>query len=61
MIQIDMDMPESCMVCPICHDHTWCHAPVPLEWGESDVSRYMLCRPEWCPLKEVKDRCRKKS
>ena len=52
MIQIDMPMPKSCMECPMCHDHIWCHAPVPLEWGESDVSRHMTDRPEWCPLKE---------
>ena len=59
MIQIDMDMPKSCMVCPMCHDHIWCHAPIPLEWGESDVSQHMTDRPEWCPLKEQEEQKRK--
>ena len=57
MIQIDIPMPESCMVCPLCHEHIWCHAPIPHKFGESDVTAYIDGRPDWCPLHDEHEVC----
>ena len=54
MIQIDIPMPKSCGVCPICNEYLMCGVPCNGRgWGENDVSDYFTNgRPEWCPLKE---------
>ena len=54
MILIDMEMPESCNVCPISDDEvSLCCAFFPEEhWLEYNCDDE---RPDWCPLKEVPD------
>lgn len=58
MIQIDMQMPDACDVCPFNYDFCWCKAFVNYdEWKKySDDWNDHVCdretRPEYCPLKE---------
>lgn len=51
MIQIDMEMPEDCIDCPIHNDEFLCCNLEPdiKDWDGFDG------RPEWCPLVEVKN------
>lgn len=62
MIRIDIPMPKSCGVCPICNEYLMCGVPCNGRgWGENDVSDYFdNGRPEWCPMKEQESivRCR---
>ena len=59
MIQIDMQMPESCDVCPFNYDFCWCTAfgdydnwkKYSDDWNENVCAR--TTRPEYCPLKEI--------
>ena len=61
MLQIDLPMPEACDVCPLNYDFCWCKGfknqeeweKVEDDWNEHvcDGER----RPEYCPLKEVKE------
>ena len=59
MIQIDMQMPESCDVCPFNYDFCWCTAfgdyddwkKYSDDWNENVCER--TTRPEYCPLKEI--------
>ena len=58
MIQIDMQMPDACDVCPFNYDFCWCKAFENYdEWEKySDDWNDHVCdretRPEYCPLKE---------
>ncbi len=57
MIQIDMQMPKNCLVCPACDEYLMCAIPINgRKWGENDVSDFSQGRPEWCPLKEQEAR-----
>lgn len=56
-----MDMPESCDMCdfiddtqpPRCGERTlYCTVP---GIGE-DVTDYITCRPDWCPLRELPEK-----
>ena len=56
-----MDMPESCDMCDFVNDMQpprygertlYCTAP---GIGE-DVTDYVACRPDWCPLRELPER-----
>ena len=66
MIQIDMQMPDACDVCPFNYDFCWCKAFGNYdEWEKySDDWNDHVCdretRPEYCPLKEQPEivRCR---
>ena len=56
MIQIDVQMPTNCLDCPACNEYLTCAIPVNgRKWGENDVSEFGQGRPEWCPLKELKE------
>lgn len=65
MIQIDMEMPESCHKCPFResnydNDTGWCSAERTTEIayranGFWDVDEPPIERPDWCPLMEVKN------
>lgn len=52
-----MDMPESCWECPLCTDcfgdPCYCLPADTDFYKERD--QYAHCRPEWCPLEEVKE------
>ena len=58
MIQIDMQMPEACDVCPFNYDFCWCTAfgdddnwdKYSDDWNKNVCER--TNRPEYCPLKE---------
>lgn len=53
MIQIDMQMPENCRMCPVCSEYDICLIPVDGKgFGEQNVSEFTEGRPEWCPMKE---------
>ena len=55
MVQIDMDMPKSCVDCPCANTQDgWClvHNEV-LERMENGYPSTEI-RPEWCPIKETK-------
>lgn len=56
-----MDMPESCDMCDFVDDEQ------PPRYGEKtlycgvpgigeDVTDYIACRPDWCPLRELPER-----
>ena len=45
-----LDMPSSCDVCDFV-DERYCYCNVP--WFGKDVSDYVACRHEDCPLKEL--------
>lgn len=56
-----MDMPESCDMCDFVNDMQpprygertlYCSAP---GIGE-DVTDYVACRPDWCPLRELPEK-----
>ena len=55
MIQIDVQMPEKCGLCPCFHHDNpmYCQA-VKADKNKKIVSPYGSPRPEWCPLKEQK-------
>ena len=60
MIQIDLPMPEACDVCPLNYDFCYCQALNYEEWeNHKDDWSLQVCdgehRPEYCPLKEVKE------
>ena len=60
MIQIDLPMPEACDVCPLNYDFCWCKGFKDNEfdkWSDdwNDQVCEGECRPEYCPLKEVKE------
>lgn len=56
-----MDMPESCDMCDFADDTQpprygertlYCNAP---GIGD-DVTDYIACRPDWCPLRELQEK-----
>ena len=51
-----MDMPETCIMCDLLnesqHPRLYCGAP---GIGE-DVTDYIACRPEFCPLREMPEK-----
>lgn len=56
-----MDMPESCDMCDFADDTQpprygertlYCNAP---DIGD-DVTDYIACRPDWCPLRELPEK-----
>ena len=56
-----MDMPESCDMCDFADDTQpprygertlYCNAP---GIGD-DVTDYIVCRPDWCPLRELPEK-----
>ena len=59
MLIIDLEMPDRCETCPCVHtadgnslmDEDYCQI-TQYDLEKEDVERK---RPEWCPLKEVKD------
>ncbi len=51
MIQIDMEIPKSCMTCPMLYDQMCCS----ITESKVDWSEYEKFRMSDCPLKEVKD------
>ena len=61
MLQIDLPMPEACDVCPLNYDFCWCKGfKSDEEWEKvEDDWNKQVCegerRPEYCPLKEVKE------
>ena len=55
MIQIDMEMPGNCLVCPACNEYLMCAIPCNGKgFGENDVHDFTQGRPEWCPLSKPK-------
>ena len=54
MIQIDVSMPRNCSECPCNNDYVNCGVTGKnfYENGNADA---LDERPEWCPLKEVKE------
>lgn len=54
MIQIDIDMPEKCCLCPLFHAERpmYCQG-VKADRKKKIVAPYGDPRPEWCPLHEV--------
>ena len=57
MIQIDMEIPKNCLDCPACNEYLMCAIPCNGRgFGENDVKDFSQSRPEWCPLKEVKEK-----
>lgn len=56
MIQIDIPMPERCSECPCFDDTVYGKCNVLDRWlSASDGAWFSDTRPEWCPLKEVKE------
>ena len=53
MIEINMQMPAKCGLCPCFHfeNQMYCQA-VKADKNKKIVSPYGSPRPEWCPLKE---------
>lgn len=53
MIEINMQMPEKCGLCPCFHfdNPMYCQA-VKADKDKKIVNPYGSPRPEWCPLKE---------
>jgi len=53
MIEINMQMPTKCGLCPCFHAENpmYCQA-VKADKNKKIVNPYGLPRPEWCPLKE---------
>lgn len=53
MIQIDMQMPEKCGLCPCFHfdNPMYCQA-VKADKNKKIVNPYGAPRPEWCPLED---------
>ena len=53
MIEINMQMPEKCGLCPCFHfeNPMYCQA-VKADKNKKIVNPYGSPRPEWCPLKE---------
>lgn len=58
MLMIDMDMPEDCIDCPLCHsEFFWCKLKeiIPVDKDIIEDWDGFDGRPEWCPLIEVKN------
>ena len=56
MIIIDIPIPTKCGTCPCFHAETPMHCQaVKADKEKRIVAPYGQPRPEWCPLKEVKD------
>lgn len=60
MIQINLPMPEACDVCPFNYDFCCCNAIDDEAWKKyGDDWNDNVCerrdRPDYCPLKEVKE------
>ena len=54
MIQIDIDMPEKCGLCPLFHaEHPMYCQGVKADRKKKIVAPYGQPRPDWCPLHEV--------
>ena len=51
MIKIDMEMPESCMKCPLSPEN-WVYATCKI----AGKAVWLTKRPSWCPLIEETDR-----
>ena len=51
-----MDIPTSCDVCEFARENRsndlYCDNPLSMQYGK-DISDYILCRADGCPLKEV--------
>ena len=54
MVQIDIEMPKSCDVCPFVASDWSCNCYVADCYGE-DVGDYEKVRHPCCPLREVQD------
>ncbi len=54
MVTIDIEMPQSCDVCPFVAGDWTCNCYVADCYGE-DVSDYEKVRHPCCPLREVQD------
>lgn len=53
MIQIDIEMPKVCGLCPCFHaEHPMYCQAVKVDKNKKIVAPYGKSRPEWCPLKE---------
>lgn len=53
MIQIDIEMPEKCGLCPLFHaEHPMYCQGVKADRKKKIVAPYEQPRPEWCPLHE---------
>ena len=60
MIQVDLQMPEACDVCPFNYDFCGCQAMKPddphwYEWGDTEFD--FTKRPDWCPLHDEHEVC----
>lgn len=56
MIQIDIEMPEKCGLCPLFHaEHPMHCQGVKADRKKKIVAPYEQPRPDWCPLHEVTD------
>lgn len=54
MIQIDIEMPEKCGLCPLFHaEHPMHCQGVKADCKKKIVAPYGQPRPDWCPLHEV--------
>ena len=60
MIEINMQMPAKCGLCPCFHfeNPMYCQA-VKADKNKKIVNPYGSPRPEWCPLKEQEARIKK--
>jgi len=58
MIEIDIQMPEKCGLCPCFHSDNpmYCQA-AKADKNKKIVAPYGAPRPEWCPLKEQEAKC----
>lgn len=54
MIQIDIEMPESCRTCRFCQDDDY--LPGYFCFLNEDCCEFSKDRPDWCPLMETEDR-----
>ena len=58
MIMIDMEMPEDCIDCPLCHsEFGWCKLKEIIPVDDEVIEDWdgFNGRPKWCPLIEVKN------
>ena len=54
MVQIDIDMPEKCGLCPLFHaEHPMYCQGVKADRKKKIVAPYRQPRPDWCPLHET--------
>ena len=54
MLLVDMKIPSNCYECPFRDEDRRCGDTCNLTNPAEDIFDFRASRPEWCPLKEVK-------